>query len=123
MKRILLALSVAMVSLISLQAQDDEWINRTKYTITENCVDSVSCYTQVLVDVNMASVPDSANITFNIGTNYGSADIYTRTIQKTGSVFTLDSISRLEDGNISVLLGEYLISDEHFFVDVLITIE
>lgn len=117
MKKIFLIIGLVFIALSLYSQEDEQWINRTRYEVTENCPDTINCFSQVYVDVNLSVIPDSAQILFNIGTTYGAGDIFTRQLQKTEAAFTLPDVEETEGGNISVYLGEYLI-DEHFFVDI-----
>lgn len=118
MKNLLFVLSLMALGTV-LKAQDDGWINRTNFITTDHCVDSVTCYTLVVVDVNLATVPDSAQVQFNIGSTFGAGDIYSSKIVNAPSMFDLPNVSKDSLGNASVTLGEFIIG-ENFFVDVVI---
>lgn len=118
MKKILLIIPILLISIIVFsQSAEDQWINRTKFFPTENCIDSVTCYTGVKVILNLPMIPDSAEVDIKLGTSHGLGDIYSRTVQKTSAIFSLPGVVQDSVGNAEIILGEYII-DENFFVNI-----
>ena len=113
-----IAILLTIFSLSHAQEGDD-WINRINYNTTTDCPDSVNCYTEVFVDVNMKVVFDSAQICLKIGSTFGASDIYGKCFLNAPSLDAEAEVVRGEDGNIQVNLGRYLIGND-FFVDMII---
>jgi hypothetical protein len=116
MKKILL---IAMICLLSKAtfSQDSEWINRVNFEPTEQCLDSVNCYTQVIMEINPEKIPDSAWMWLKIGSEYGSDNIYSKKYQKTDSLTEQPEVAIDDQGIIIINLGSYIIAGD-FFVDM-----
>jgi hypothetical protein len=114
-----LLLLSSLVLTVFAQEEEDMWLNRTNYINTDNCIDSVTCYTIVVVDINKAVVMDSMNFQFNIGTQYGASDIFGRNLVYTPAIYQEEDVT--DNGSyFTVKLGEFIITEE-FFVDVQLT--
>jgi hypothetical protein len=88
-----LLLLSSLVLTVFAQEEEDMWLNRTNYINTDNCIDSVTCYTIVVVDINKAVVMDSMNFQFNIGTQYGASDIFGRSMVYTPAIYQEEGVT------------------------------
>ena len=119
-----LSLVVFVLIIFVLNAQDampdnDGWINRINMVETQDCIDSVTCYTEVIVDVNRAILMDSVYVNIIIGSTPGGSDIYNQRYQYTPSLITQPGISVTDDGVLKFSLGKFIVT-ETFFVDMLL---
>ncbi|HBH47865.1 MAG TPA: hypothetical protein DDX98_04460 [Bacteroidales bacterium] len=117
MKKLFAFILFVSITVISFaQEEEDMWLNRTNYINTDNCIDSVTCYTIVVVDINKAVVMDSMSFQFNIGKQYGASDIFGRSMVYTPAIYQEEGVT--DNGSFfTVKLGEFIITEE-FFVDV-----
>ena len=119
-----LSLVVFVLIIFVLNAQDampgnDGWINRINMIETRDCIDSVTCYTEVIVDVNRAILMDSVYVNIIIGSTPGGSDIYNQRFQYTSSVTSLPNVSVADDGALKFSLGKFIVAGS-FFVDMLL---
>jgi hypothetical protein len=119
-----LSLAAFVLIVFVLNAQDavpsnNDWINRINMVETDDCIDSVTCYTEVIVDVNRAVLIDSAYVKIIIGSTPGGSDIYNQRYQYTSSVTSLPNVSVADDGALKFSLGKFIVT-ESFFVDMLL---
>jgi hypothetical protein len=94
------------------------WLYRLQFDRTGNCIDSVTCFIAVNVQVNLEAVPDSAYINFIIGDSIGADNIYNKEFLNVPSIRSLPDVRPDTTGNVIINLGEYLRTD--FFVDMMI---
>lgn len=118
--------SLTIIALVALAANaqeapqgNNDWINRINMVETDDCIDSVTCYTEVIVDVNRAVLIDSAYVKIIIGSTPGGSDIYNQRYQYTSSVTSLPNVSVADDGALKFSLGKFIVT-ESFFVDMLL---
>jgi hypothetical protein len=104
---------------LTVIAQEDQWVNRISFNTTANCIDSLTCYTQIAIEINKDAIPDSAKVTLIIGSTPGTNDIYSKRFQYVPSIYNENEVSRNTDGNPVFILGEYIVT-EQFYVDVFI---
>ena len=120
--RKLIMIVLSMFLYIGVQAQEgttneDVWINRINMIETQECIDSVTCYTEVIIDVNPVVVPDSLFIKVTIGSSYGLSDIYLASYQNTPSIGDNENVEVIEGGVIKINMGKYIVT-EAFFIDM-----
>ena len=118
--------SLAFYTLVAFSAcgqetpqNDNGWIKRINSLETQDCIDSVTCYTEVIVDVNRAILMDSVYVSIIIGSTPGGSDIYNQRYQYTSSVTSLPNVSVVDDGALKFSLGKFIVT-ESFFVDMLL---
>lgn len=102
---------------LSVLAQDDQWVNQTSYIPTENCIDSVTCYTIVKMDVNLSALTDSSIFTINIGSTYGGTDFFTKTFIYSNQLNVNAEVESITNNVALFNLGSYIIEEE-FFVTI-----
>ena len=118
MKKVI-ALFTLLLSVVVANSQDGNWLNRTNYRITDNCIDSTQCLTRVTVDLNMSALADSTKVTFKVGLTYGTTEFDTKELIVVPSIFDRDDVVADSLGNAIVFLGDYLDNGE-LHVNVLI---
>jgi hypothetical protein len=118
MKKLLftLLLGISFTCLISAQ-EENEWLYKIAFAGTENCIDSLTCYEQILIEVNMVMIPDSSNLVLKIGNTPGGSNIFSRQLLKSAGIFTQTNVVQDSVGNAVISLGEYIV-DEQFYVDM-----
>jgi hypothetical protein len=119
MKKFFIFSVLAILMASSYTQEGDDWINRISYNTTEECIDSIQCYTEVFVKVNMSVVLDSASICIKIGSTYGTDDIYGQCFLNAPSLKTEVGVASDQQGDITINTGKYIIGEE-FFVDMTI---
>ncbi|HAM97185.1 MAG TPA: hypothetical protein DCQ26_01100 [Marinilabiliales bacterium] len=107
---------IALFVSFSVMAQDENWVNRISFNTTGNCPDSITCYTQISVEINLQALTDSVTITLIIGSTQGGNDIYNRQYLFTPSIYNQPGVTQGQGGNPVFNLGEYIIT-ENFYVD------
>ena len=119
MKNFLKCLIVLAVCIVFIQASEDEnnWIYRVNYLTTEDCPDSVNCFTEVKVDINMQRIPDSAFMKLKIGPEFGSETIFSQQYLNAASLTSEAGVVADSTGLVTITLGKYLI-DGPFFIDM-----
>jgi hypothetical protein len=87
MKKLFSLALLVSISFMLFAQEDDTWINRTKYYQTENCIDSISCYTKIVVDINKMAVIDSFKIHLIVGSEIGASDKYNQEYIYTSDIY------------------------------------
>jgi hypothetical protein len=110
--------SLAFYTLVAFSAygqetpQDDNgWINSINSVETSDCIDSIACYSEVMVYLNPTVLIDSAYVKIFIGIIQPSgSDIYNQCYQYTSSYTTQPVVSVSVDGVLKFLFGKLLLN-------------
>jgi hypothetical protein len=119
MKNVLASVVVSVLFFCTAHTQDpnNEWTYKISYLTTDDCVDSVTCYTEIVINLNMVIVPDSTLMNFKIGSTFGAGDIYDASYYRTPALPELPEVSIDSLGNANISLGKYIVGDD-YYVDV-----
>lgn len=118
MKKMLFTMFMGLtITFLASAQEEEEWIYKISHIVTEHCIDSVTCYSEILVELNMNFIPDSTVLILKIGDTPGGDNIYNRQLIKTDDIYSQADVLKDNTGNAVVSMGEYLV-DEQFYVDM-----
>lgn len=118
MKKIFVTLILSLI-ISKVYCQSEDWIFQVVYNPTDECIDSTQCFTEIIMNVNLATVPDSAQIITKIGTISGADDILSKSYLNAPSIYTLKEVEQQSNEVISISSGKYL-NAASLYVDLII---